>query len=485
MKTIKHQGLLYLIVLTVIATISIQVYWNVENYKANERQLIAEVQNSLDNSVENYYADLAKTDFFAFMGRDTLRRRRSESRISIFGKDSVVNIEMSPKKSRDALAFLLEGTDSANIHITPRNPPRPPRRMRLFGEKIRDSSSSIRLLLNRLITSATNENPDIPKIDSLFGQEMRRKEIGLAYRLQYFEDDTLKTSLAHGEAKAYALHTRSNSTYLLNFQKLELHYSNPVLTILKKSLLGILLSLLLSGCIVFSLFYLLHIIKKQKQLSEIKNDLISNITHEFKTPIATVSAALEGIQSFNAVNDREKTDKYVELSSAQLTKLHSMVEKLLETATLAGERLKLNKEPKDLVALLTNQVKKFKMVSTKEWLFQSNTKQLIRDIDPFHFENAITNLLDNAQKYGGDKIAVHLNSHGDQVEITVADNGGGIEKSQRDRIFDQFYRIPTGNRHDVKGFGIGLYHAKKIIEQHSGSLVLVPSREQSIFKITL
>ncbi|MFK7749551.1 MAG: sensor histidine kinase, partial [Kordia sp.] len=117
--------------------------------------------------------------------------------------------------------------------------------------------------------------------------------------------------------------------------------------------------------------------------------------------------------------------------------------------------------------------------------FRSNIEDLPMEVDPFHFENAITNLIDNALKYGGNTIEVNVAKVLETVEITVSDNGNPIDKSQREKIFDQFYRIPKGNTHDVKGFGIGLYYTKKIIEKHNGTIQLVPNANHTIFKITL
>lgn len=106
-------------------------------------------------------------------------------------------------------------------------------------------------------------------------------------------------------------------------------------------------------------------------------------------------------------------------------------------------------------------------------------------VDPFHIENAISNLVDNALKYGGDTIEVNVNKLLNQVQITVADNGNGIEKNQIDKVFDKFYRVPKGNTHDVKGFGIGLYYTKKIIEKHQGTISLTSNKGETIFTINL
>ena len=221
-------------------------------------------------------------------------------------------------------------------------------------------------------------------------------------------------------------------------------------------------------------------------MAAIKNDLISNITHEFKTPIATVSAAIEALESFNVLEDQEKTKKYLSMSSIQLKKLHQMVEKLLETATLDSEQLLLKKETIDVVELTKKLVSKHKLVcKNKELIFSTNLQPIYILVDVFHFENAISNLIDNAVKYGGNHIEININSVLKSTEITIADDGNGIEKNQQEKIFDKFYRVPKGNTHDVKGFGIGLYYCKKIIEKHKGILTLSSEKNKTIFKITI
>jgi two-component system phosphate regulon sensor histidine kinase PhoR len=162
-----------------------------------------------------------------------------------------------------------------------------------------------------------------------------------------------------------------------------------------------------------------------------------------------------------------------------------MVEKLLETASLESDNLKLSKEPLNIVQLLKTNVEKHLLnTSNKTIDFISNQKELILDVDAFHFENAISNLIDNALKYGGNQIEVCLKLDKKMIEITVQDNGIEIDKNQHEKIFEKFYRIPKGNIHDVKGFGIGLYYSKKIIEKHQGTLELIVN-SKNIFKITL
>ncbi|MEE3227403.1 MAG: HAMP domain-containing sensor histidine kinase, partial [Bacteroidota bacterium] len=233
------------------------------------------------------------------------------------------------------------------------------------------------------------------------------------------------------------------------------------------------------------LLFLLKIINRQKQLAEVKNDLISNITHEFKTPIATISVALEGIKNFNRENDPVKTGNYVNTSTAQLDKLTMMVEKLLETATLDGDDLALNKEEVNLNNLLQSLVNKHQTLAIRKKIsFSQTDDDVIMNGDPFHLENAFNNLLDNAVKYGGETILVELENRSSQIEIQITDSGTSLSKAEAKQIFEKFYRVPKGNTHDVKGFGIGLYYTQKIIEKHGGSID-VSVTSQTTFKIDL
>ena len=325
------------------------------------------------------------------------------------------------------------------------------------------------------------------QLDSLLKNQLDKKNIPLQFVFNHLKKDTVfYTSNDSLISKNLSKGITSKSTYLKKDEKFELLYNNSNTEAIKRSSFGIFLSLLLSLAVISSLFYLLKIINQQKALATIKNDLISNITHEFKTPIATVSAAIEALENFNALEDKKKTKKYLSMSSLQLKKLHQMVEKLLETAALDSEQLLLKKETIDVVALTERLVSKYILLANKkELLFSSNLQPIYCQVDVFHFENVVSNLIDNALKYGGNKIEININSILNSTEISVGDNGNGIEKNQQEKIFDQFYRVPKGNTHNVKGFGIGLYYSKKIIEKHTGSISLSSDKKQTIFKITI
>lgn len=266
------------------------------------------------------------------------------------------------------------------------------------------------------------------------------------------------------------LHAKSRPFY--DGVAINLHYLNPTLPVLYRGLTGIILSLILCSAIVFSLYKLLKIIKKQKLLSDIKNDFIDNVTHEFKTPIATVSTAIEAIKKFNEDQINEKTKRYLTISEQQLNKLNSLVEKIMETALLEDTSLKLNKKSIDLIKLLNLCAEKHQFNTDKNIIVITNVKHITVDVDEFHFENAISNLIDNAIKYGGNEIKLSVRGETNRIQISVYDNGPGISAKDEPYLFDKFFRVKKDNIHTTKGFGIGLYYSKKIIEKHHGTIAL-------------
>ena len=541
MNTQKYQWLFYLITATIIATIGVQFYWNYKNYEENKRQVTNEIQLSLDNAVEEYYSSLAKSDFLTIIDNNsnsvaifknplnlikeksyksksigniinkikpnnsekekprasinnlkfTFDENLSKEKIDsmmISAKDFVIefnsNLDSLNNKKKDSVEVLNQITDKKkgfNLNSDGAN-----KVIKYFrGKKAADSLKLIKNL-KPIFISFLDQSVEYEKIDSLIEIQLQKKGIELTTSFHHLKNDTLfhqtKDSLLATEKK----YLRSKSTFVKDNEAFKLVYNNPSIVALKRSSFGIFLSLLLSLAVISSLFYLLKIINQQKELAAIKNDLISNITHEFKTPIATISAAIEAIKNFNVLEDPEKTSKYLSMSSIQINKLHQMVEKLLETAMLDSEQLVLKKETVDIVDIAEKVVYKHQILAHKKELSFSTTLQpCYANVDVFHFENVISNLIDNAVKYGGNQIEMNIRSVLNTIEITVVDDGNGIEKNQKEKIFDKFYRVPKGNTHDVKGFGIGLYYCKKIIEKHEGFIGLTSDKSKTIFKITI
>jgi len=509
----KHQWIFYLIAATILATIAVQFYWNYKNFEENKQRITNEIQLSLDNAVEEYFAKLAKENFttiFSLNGikpdsfteechfdciikeslvlegantlvaKDFVKKRTFETKNISFSSDEKINHQKA-----DVILLNMDKhlAKKASLKYAKHDIA-----SKLIYYREKKSADSLRLTKNLrpIIMSISSNKINYHQLDSLIESQLSQKRIHIKTSFHHLKNDSLFHQTKDSVLNANSYSLRSKSTYLKDNEAFKLVYNKPNLEALKRSSAGLILSLILSLLIISCLYYLLKIIYQQKDLAVIKNDLISNITHEFKTPIATISAAIEAIENFNVLDDKEKTRKYLSMSSGQLKKLHEMVEKLLDTAALDSENLLLKKEETDLIFLINKIVSKHRLLAQKKSLqFSSNATLLFAEIDVFHFENAISNLIDNAVKYGGDKIKVSINLGINSTEILVIDNGNGIEKNQHDKIYDKFYRAPKGNTHNVKGFGIGLYYSKKIIEKHQGTINLVPNLKNTIFKITL
>lgn len=476
MKPRTHRIILIFIILAIVATIGLQFHWNVKNYQENERRLLNDIQIAFDNGVENYFAESAKKDIMLFIGD---RKPNVKMRTEIPIRDSVF---------AQKITYLKKGKSesrSTTIRITGDHVMLDSLRMKMPVPELaigRAPNPEMREFANRIFVSMLRDSIDLKRLDSVVSKELSRKDIGIVHNIRH-----LKHPVGKGHPDDFMkVKTYAKSTYLAPGQKLLLAYHHPTLLALKRSSTEIILSLLFSLSIIGCLLYLLHVINRQKKVEEIRNDLISNITHEFKTPITTVISAIEGIRNFNAQNDREKTARYLDISQRQMEKLQDMVEKLLDTATLDTDALVLKKEPVDIVAMLHAITEKYVVgEQTKSITPVAEMESLVIQADAFHLENALGNIVDNAVKYGGQRINIRLEAGHTAVNISVEDDGPGIDDWHRERIFEKFYRIPTGNVHNVKGFGIGLFYSRKIIEKHGGRLELLPSKGLTVFKITL
>lgn len=219
--------------------------------------------------------------------------------------------------------------------------------------------------------------------------------------------------------------------------------------------------------------YTLFVILKQKRLSEIQKDFINNMTHEFKTPISTIEVASEVLQQPEIAGEPERLLNYATIINKENKRLRNQVERVLQLASLENDALEL-KNVKVHLHKLVEEVAEQMAPSLEEsaihlHLMATNDRVLA---DPLHLTNVIYNLLDNAVKYSpdGPKITISSRNENGNLVLTVEDNGVGMTREEAKQVFDKFYRVATGNRHDVKGFGIGLSYVKLIIKELGGSI---------------
>ena len=242
--------------------------------------------------------------------------------------------------------------------------------------------------------------------------------------------------------------------------------------------------------LIFFGFSLATIIK-QKRLSEVITDFINNMTHELKTPIATISLSSEMIMRLDLDDDLEKAKKYAGIIFKENKRLETQVERVLNISTLDTENTTLNKKLLDFHELLAEVKDTFdfnQLANGGKILIENNASVFTIQADPIHITNVVYNLLDNAVKYSTTKpvISITTKNERNHLVIEIKDNGIGIRKEDLKMIFDKFYRVSTGNIHDIKGFGLGLFYVKLIINEHNGSIdVKSKLGEGSAFTIKL
>jgi two-component system phosphate regulon sensor histidine kinase PhoR len=248
-------------------------------------------------------------------------------------------------------------------------------------------------------------------------------------------------------------------------------------------------SLTLVFIVMFAFYFAVRTIYQQKQLSEIKNDFISNMTHELKTPISTISLACEAIADPDVQNDRETVSSFIQMIDKENKRLGKLVENVLQTALIDKGKLKLNIESLDVSALVKQVVESFQIRYHDKGgeITIDKADSFYWDVDKMHFANVIYNLLDNSLKYCEEKPHVHvrLEKIKNGFILEVADNGIGIKKEDQKRIFEKLYRVPTGDVHNVKGFGLGLSYVVSVVKLHNGVITIKSALGKgSTFSIT-
>ena len=250
---------------------------------------------------------------------------------------------------------------------------------------------------------------------------------------------------------------------------------------------GVLITIAIVFCAVFCLI----VIVRQKKLSVIKNDFINNMTHEFKTPIATISLASQMLKDGAVTNTPETIDRVATIIRDESKRLTFQVERVLQTALFTETRMKLKLKNININQLIEDLLPKFSLrVEDKGGKFSAYLEADQDEVlaDEVHVTNVISNLVDNAIKYcvKPPEITIYTRNKDKEIIISVIDNGIGIAKKDQKLIFERFYRVSTGNLHDVKGFGLGLSYVKKIVEAHGGRIDVESSLEKgSCFDIIL
>ena len=321
---------------------------------------------------------------------------------------------------------------------------------------------------------------DSNRLTSIYQQKLQQEHVATDFGLHFIKrSDSIKFKEAGKEEALNVLQTRLFASDIYdNGDRLYVYalFKTPLEWLSLKLYIPLLLSIIVILIISALIIYLYRVINKQKALSMIKNDFIDNMTHELKTPITVISTAAEALQNFGAMEEEEKKQKYLGNIRNQAQQLQDIINKVLNISSYEKQEIRMEKTRVSLRNTVDDIVKNRLSLPDKALI---NTIVESPDdtiwADPFHLRNILLNCIENGIRYNEQVpaiIDIRLSSSDGYSKITISDNGIGIPKEHWPQLFEKFYRVPKGNLHLVKGYGLGLFYVKKIVEMHGGRISL-------------
>lgn len=492
----KSKFIAIVILLSLVFVVGYQVYWLRNFYNEKYNRLEAAATNALNNAD---FKEIATR--ITYIQLDEIKKMKQKMEEN--PDSSIIKQKTIHKDGEFETTVRKDSTESWNVdslNIDSLKLKNPTIVIRIESDendtKVWSDASSMSLSiqqgLHRVLDSVQSLN--FVRFDSLLQIELDLLEINIPYFVDYVDTET--------DSVIMRLPQDLNNPDLSNYQEYSftiaddkkhayhLYLESPKWNIFKSMLGLVTVSILMTIILIISYVYLLRIIFRQKSIDEIKGDFINNMTHELKTPISVTYAAIDALQNFGLGDDPVKRDKYLTISKEQLVNLNSLVEQILTMSVEERKNLKLVPVDISISGLFTSLENKFMLNASKDISFETNIEpdDLIIKADKIHFQNIIANLVENAIKYSNESVNIKLSAYkkDNRVIISISDNGIGIPSSAQDKIFDKFYRVSTGNVHNVKGYGLGLFYVKTIVDKH-GWKISVDSTEGkgSSFKITI
>jgi len=492
--------------ITLIGLIFVQVYWIKNAIEIKHEQFKQLVSNGLDNIVKEIenremvykvvneiepYQDISisgspsvnyrlneinqrafslsttdkEKEIFIFRNTDSLSINKQLQALSSQNMqfNNITNMQFGDLKKKQSLGKLQITSD--------------------FSEKLDNRTVFVENIVNKLIQIDVDLKDRIDKktIEEIIHKTFNN--LGIDINVEYavtrnneeivYQSDQYNVNV---EVEKFSSRLFPNDVFAKN-NFLNIYFPDERTFIFKSTGFMAFSSIFLTLVIILGFSLSIHIMFKQKRLSLIKNDFVNNMTHELKTPISTISLASQMLKDKSIPIETKNMDYISGIIDDESKRLSYQVEKVLKTALFDQGQIKLKRKKLNLHHIIENVVNNFEIqVKNRNGQIIQNLKanNSIFWVDEVHFTNIIFNLLDNAVKYsdGTPEITISTTNNKEGINIFIADNGIGIRKQDQKKVFDQFYRVSTGNVHDVKGFGLGLSYVKKIVEEHSGSIEL-------------
>ncbi|SDE14419.1 Signal transduction histidine kinase [Mucilaginibacter pineti] len=318
-------------------------------------------------------------------------------------------------------------------------------------------------------------NFDTTRLRPVLIHYLAERQINVPFKFYLRESDSTfnRSHFNPKLTRLYPIITKAYPTYKQNSseQYVRVLFTDPFSYIMAQMGLTLIGSIFLIAVVASSLFYLLRTVYREKKVSAIKNDFISNITHEFKTPIATVSAAIEALTSFDVLDDPEKTRRYLHHSKNELNRLSALVDKVLNISLYENQQFDIKPEHLNVDNTISAILKECTLTSARPVKYTYVNLSGVTQVyaDQLYFQHTLINVIDNAIKYSDKQIDIQVECTLRQGHLVIAvkDSGTGISAGNLPHIFEKFYRVPSSHHH-TKGHGLGLSYVKSIIEKHKG-----------------
>lgn len=449
----KLRSIFFAAMLTGCGVIAFQLYWLYSAYQLNKENFRKTTAALLQQSIDQYLQQQLNPG------------SHSATPVSFlsFPNDSAV--------ARNKVAAMIPETTARQV--TTARPANSPHDTAVPLTISAGETQTLQAMMAGLLMQAMHKTLQLDSLQKQYITLLAQNDIHLPVQLS-FRDSTADAITAY---IGLAQQERRVAAY----------FSNGGRYIFTQTLVPVLVSLLLMVLTAGCLWYMWRIIWQQKQLDELKNDFINNMTHELKTPIAILKTTHEALTDFGAIHNPEKALRYLQANTAELNKLESNVERILDITGYEQGSRKALPATVHLEALINDIIQRFTLSSQAVIHFQYNLPQATVETDAYALETIVANLMDNAIKYNNKEhrqVTVAINATPNGWQLSVEDNGQGIPAKQLPFIFDKFFRIPTGNIHDVKGYGLGLSYVKELTAL-LGATIAVQSRtgEGTIFTI--
>lgn len=475
----KIQWLAILMGVAILGITGFQLYWLKQNYAREKSTLGIKTEAAFRETVMRLQASKLKLDGMNWdekTGKPAVKvfvsqENDDDTKVKMAPKQEIISrVNIIRDKLRDSLKIMLKDSlktkDGKGMVISMTNSTLDIRGdSTLIGHHLPRPNGEGDVIFNFLYgVDSLQDSLRIVEIDSAFAVKLKEEKINVPFEV--IRKDTL--SDGGGQTK---------NKVIVGFARpvvYEMKLGNSFPYLLRQIRQPILFSLLLLGITILSFVLLYRNLLKQQRLAELKNEFISNITHELKTPIATVGVAIEALKNFNAMDNPQRTREYLDISGNELQRLSLLVDKVLKLSMFEKKEIDLKYEGVNLYALVQEVTASLKLQLEKYHATVTVTQEggVNLQADKLHMVSVIFNLLDNALKYGKENPEILVQIKGDEnnVELRFTDNGIGIPDSYKDKIFEKFFRIPHGDTHNAKGYGLGLSYVAQVIKKHHGSI---------------